>query len=202
MIPKAFREFDEVAQKSFAFLVHEKACLEPTVEYWRDFYLVYQVPDDVRISVGTERGMGPAGWLGVFINIAYRNSGHVLFSLDEILEELAITGQAGQPPWPSNLQLYAEVLKEHFEEIVTYVRTRGMERAKHGPDSEGVGSVLRGADGALTESIHTGAGVHFWAADFLPIKRETFWQIIKNKSAAFLAGPLLWSPGLRCKETR
>lgn len=54
MIPGYFREFDRVAQESFGFLVSEK----PTVEFWRDYYLAYELPNDKKMGVGIERGMG------------------------------------------------------------------------------------------------------------------------------------------------
>lgn len=182
MIPDYFREFDRVARESFSFLVSENGCSEPTVEYWRDYYLAYELPSDLKINVGTERGIGKAGRLGVFINIAYVGEGLVLFFLDPVLEELGIPVGAGQQSWPNNIKEYAAVVKEHFESIVDYVRAHGVERAKQGPDSgsQESGLVLRGSDGSLTKSVCIGAGVHFWGSQFLPIDVETFWGIVNE----------------------
>ncbi len=83
MIPDQFREFDQAALTSFDFLVHEKGCSEPTVEYWRDYFLTYHLPEDVTISIGTERGMLKSGWLGLAIDIAYRDCGNDRIALDE-----------------------------------------------------------------------------------------------------------------------
>jgi len=190
MIPEYFREFDRVARESFSFLVSEKGCAEPTVEYWRDYYLAYEFPSDIKISVGTERGIGKVGWLGVFINIAYLDEGHVLFFLDSVLEELGSPAGAGKQSWPSSIKEYATVVKENFESIVDYVRAHGVEKAKKGPDtgSEESVLVLRGADGSMTKSVCSGAGVHFWGSQFLPIDVETFWGIVnKGYSPSYVA---------------
>lgn len=190
MIPDYFREFDRVARESFSFLVSEKGCSEPTVEYWRDYYLAYELPSDVKISVGTERGIGKAGWLGVFINIAYLDKGHVLFFLDSVLEKLGIPAGAGQQSWPNSIKEYATIVKEHFESIVDYVGVHGVERAKQGPDSDSQESelVLRGVDGSVMKGVCSGAGVHFWGSRFLPIDVETFWGIVnKGYSPSYVA---------------
>ena len=180
MIPDQFREFDRVARESFSFLIRDRGCSEPTVEYWRDYYLAYEPPSDVKISVGTERGMGPAGWLGVFINIAYRGEGHVLFFLDDILGKLGVPTEAGKQGWPKSIQEYAAIFDTHFERIVDYVRARGVERARQGPESgpPESGLVVRGADGSAAKTTCAGAGVHFWGSRYLPIDREPFWKIV------------------------
>ena len=190
MIPDYFREFDRVAQESFEFLVSEKGCSEPTVEYWRDYYLAYETPTNIKISVGTERGMAKVGWLGVFINIAYLEKGHVLFFLDSVLEELGIPVNAKQQSWPDNIKEYAAVVASHFDAIVDYIRARGAEKATQDPGSESQGSglVLRGADGSTTKMMYTGAGVHFWGSQFLPIGRQGFWRIVdKGYSPTYAA---------------
>ncbi|MCP3963793.1 MAG: hypothetical protein GY719_38645 [bacterium] len=145
MIPEYFREFDRVVRESFDFLVSEKGCSEPTVEYWRDYYLAYELPSDIKINVGTERGMGRAGWFGVFINIAYLDKGHVLFFLDSVLEELGIPVEAGQQSWPVSIKEYATAVREHFDSVVDYIRAHGVEspRKHHpvwGPDPRTDGS--------------------------------------------------------------
>ena len=179
IIPDEFREFDRVARESFGFLVQEMGCSEPAVEYWRDYYLVYELLDDVKINVGTELGMGEAGWLGVYPSIAYRGEGHVLFFLDGILEELGVPVGAGERPWPDNVKEYAAVVEEHFDRIVDYVRSNGVELAREGPGGgSGESSiVLRGADGSPLKTVCIGAGVHFWGSQYLPIDHETFWKI-------------------------
>ena len=190
MIPDQFREFDRVARESFSFLVQERGCPDPTVEYWRDYYLAYELPTDIKISVGTERGMGDAGWLGVFINIAYKDEGHVLFFLDSVLEELGVSTGAKKLSWSSSIKEYSTVFKEHFESIVDYVRAQGVERGKQGLDSKSQESslVLRGADGSVMKSVCIGAGVHFWGSQFLPIDLETFWGIVdKGYSPTYAA---------------
>jgi len=190
MIPDQFREFDRVARGSFRFLVQERGCAHPTVEYWRDYYLAYELPSDIKISVGTERGISGAGWLGVFINIAYKDEGHVLFFLDSVLEELGVSTRAGKLSWPSSIKEYSAVFEEHFDSIVDYVRAQGVERAKQGPDSKSQDSslVLRGADGSVMKSVCIGAGVHFWGSQFLPIDLETFWGIVdKGYSPTYAA---------------
>lgn len=190
MIPDQFREFDRVARESFSFLVSEKGCSEPTVEYWRDYYLAYELPRDIKINVGTERGMGKSGWLGVFINIAYLGEGHVLYFLGSVLEELRIPVGAEQQAWPVSVKEYATAVKDNFESVIDYIRTHGLKRAKQGPDSESEepGLVLRGADGSVTKSVCIGAGVHFWGSQFLPIGRESFWEIVdKGYSPSYVA---------------
>ncbi len=128
--------FASAARESFVFLERERGYSEPTVEYARDYFLVYDcVAEASRIAVGWERS-----WFVPFIRI---ND----VSLREAFEELGITVDASRFPtcerlarkrlpgirelfihWrkkallamecPSYLAAYASALRENYESVL------------------------------------------------------------------------------------
>jgi hypothetical protein len=56
MVPDVFRDLDRVAAREFAFLVDQRGSESLTVEFWRDYFLVYPIAEDLQVRVGMERG--------------------------------------------------------------------------------------------------------------------------------------------------
>lgn len=197
IFPPLFRELDRVAAESFASLVSDKQCIGPTVEYWRDYFLVYQAPKDVRIRVGMERD-----WPVPFIFLEYKNDGHVFFDFRQVLgalqisidssefstcESLAESGWSegvlsGIPEeqltseWTRYLVEYSQTLRAHFEEVLTYVATTGSKQAETGEEGSG-GTVIQRTGEERTYDYVVAPGGKFVKAQFLPCDRETFWRI-------------------------
>ena len=191
MIPDEFRELDKVASESLAFLVHEKGCTGPTVEYWRDYFLVYQLSDDLLFKVGMERS-----WLVPFLFLEYYWEGGLThFELDKVLNKLGIAVDTTAFPvcqgladksismksatqeeqlkqeWPRYLRAYAKALREHFDAVIDHVQT-----------SRVGGTVLKEGSSVIGAGSHF-MGAHHSDASFSPVDRETFWKITDKEFA-------------------
>lgn len=210
MLPGVFRQLDEVAYDCFGFLEQEADCPEPTVEYWRDYFLAYQLADDVRLRVGMERS-----WLLPFLFVDYRDQGHVQFELREILRELDVTVDTARFPacdqlsssegsgklalhaskktvleseWPEYLRQYSTALRQHFDDVLDFARTKGSSRAEAGQsNSDGPGLVLQQVGGDPPSAV-IGAGSYFEQREFEPVTRSEFWKILdRGYAVSYLA---------------
>ena len=139
-MPPVFGELDSVATEAFEFLVSEHDSKVPVVQYWRDYFLVYELPSYVTISVGMERS-----WLVPFIFVQFSADALGRRELRDILRELDVpVDTAGFPlcesikekgvphgmvlhktkraqleaEWPVYLEVYAKALREHYDAVV------------------------------------------------------------------------------------
>jgi hypothetical protein len=185
MVPDIFRDLDRVAAQEFAFLVHQKGSKAPTVEFWRDYFLVYPIAEDLQFQVGMERGT-----LVPFIFIhSHREQlvvfyfpklvaslGHSLYSREAescaklaeffSIEEYRKLEGVIASEWPAYLNKCAQVLNENFDAIVGLVRS-----ASQGSMGAEIGTVVRQGVPAI------GAGSYFIHKRILPIERDDFWRL-------------------------
>ena len=191
MLPDIFRELDQVAAREFAFLVDQEGSQPPTVEYWRDYFLVYLISDDVRVRVGMERGTTVP-----FLFLDYQKERFVTFYWPRLLSAMGLTMHSSefrnclrlaesfsiseywrlkkelQSEWPKYLKECARVLQENFRDIVARVRSASQEG-----EAQGIGTVVPEGVAVI------GAGSHFIHKSILPIEREDFWRLIDQDSA-------------------
>ncbi len=185
-IPQTFRDLDRVVAQDFGFLVDRKGCNPPTVEYWRDYFLVYSLPEDLRFRIGMERGT-----VVPFIFIEYHQDRLVLFHLPQLLDAMGLFLDDSEFPnsarlaesfsteeyerlestlfseWPKHLRESARVLDQHFDAIVSRVQSASQESG-----AQEIGYVMREGVPVI------GAGAHFLHRRILPIERNEFWRIV------------------------
>jgi hypothetical protein len=185
-VPDIFRDLDRVAAQEFAFLVDQKGSKPPTVEFWRDYFLVYPIAEDLQVRVGMERGTPDPP----FVFIHYNRERLVSFNFSKLLAALVLSVDSSEAQncarlsqsfsieeyrrlegplaseWPAYLRECARILSDHFDAVIARVRSASQESA-----AAGIGVVL-------PEGIPViGAGAHFIHKRALPIEREDFWRL-------------------------
>ncbi len=169
MVPEVFRDFDRVAAQEFAFLVDQKDSKPPTVEFWRDYVLVYPIAEDLQVRIAMERGTPIA-----FIAIHSHRERLVSFDFPTLLAALGLSVDSSEarscarsPEWPVDLRECARELNDHFDAILARVRSASQEST-----AAGIGTVVPAGVPVI------GAGAHFIHKPILPIERDDFWRLI------------------------
>lgn len=186
MVPDIFRDLDQVTVQEFSFLVDQKGSKAPWVEFWRDYFLVYPIAEDLQVRVGMERGT-----VVPFVFLQYHKERLVMFHFPSLLAALELSVDSPDvrdcarlarsfsieeyrrlegvlaSEWPLYLKECARVLHDHFDAIVARARSASLES-----DAEGIGAVVPAGVPAI------GAGAYFLHKRILPIERDDFWRLV------------------------
>ena len=185
MVPDVFRDLDRIAAQEFGFLVDQKGSKPPTVEFWRDYFLVYRIAEDLQVRVGMERGavipfvfihshrerliqfdfVSLLAALELFIDSSDVRDCARLAQSFSIEEYRRLEGVLASE-WPVYIRECAKKLDDHFDAIVARARS-----ASQDSRAEGIGAVM-------PEGVPIiGAGTYFIHKRILPVERDDFWRL-------------------------